>query len=438
MRHKYCELVAQLEDCAWVHGRDMQNILVVDDEKAFLEVLVKGLQTFDPDFNVLGAENGRRAIEILQSRSIDFLVTDLKMPEMDGFELLAYMNRHFPSIPTIVITAFATPEAESKLRHLGTVRLMVKPVDFSILREAIKEGLRADSSLGPLSGVSLVSILQLVEVREKTCLIEVNSRDRKGLFYFKEGVLFNAMHGDLRKEEAALEMLLWDDVRVEFKTLPDKSIRRRIYGTLAELMKEVSRLKEKLSRRPSIELSAKSGLSDSTDEQDQVFEEAPSDVLPGPESVYREDGDPGLQTSKVKKDLEKTLQNMSKEIPGFAMSAIVLTPEGLSVAELCADPGVSLAASAPHLASIVKSNIKTMAFLVNDEAPEDILITTNRNYLLIQYSADKPFFHFVMASREESLGRIRVVMQKYGRKMLQIMSEDQAYHQLFEDSKNNG
>lgn len=402
----------------------MQNILVVDDEKSFLEVLVKGLQTFDPNFNVLGAKNGKRAIEILESNTIDFLVTDLKMPEMDGFELLAYISRHFPSIPTIVITAFATPEAEENLLNLGTMKLMVKPVDFSMLKEAIKEGLKANSSLGSLSGVSLGGILQLVDMEQKTCLIEVNSGDRKGLIYFKEGKLYNAIYDDLRKEEAALEMLVWDEVKVGFKKLPNKNIRRRINATLMGLIIEASRLKDESSHLKSKELSDKSSILDVADEQALASKHESSGVLHRPDSGTKKDADLGVQTAKVKKDLEKTLENMSKEIPGFVTSAIVLTNEGLSMAELSVHPNVSPSAAVAYLASIVKSNIKALKLLTNDEVTEDILITTDKNYFLIRYNAGKPFFHFVMTLREEWLGRIRVMMEKYGKEILQVMEKN--------------
>ena len=92
----------------------MKNVLIVDDEKSFLLSLVEGLLSFAGDFNTLTAENGKKAVEVLKSANIDLVVTDLKMPEMDGFELLAYMSRNYPDIPVIVMTAYCTPEIKEQ------------------------------------------------------------------------------------------------------------------------------------------------------------------------------------------------------------------------------------------------------------------------------------------------------------------------------------
>ncbi|HDH98197.1 MAG TPA: response regulator, partial [Deltaproteobacteria bacterium] len=70
----------------------MKNVLIVDDEKVFLLSLSDGLKSYSDEFNVLIAFNGKEAVKILNSSKIDLVVTDLKMPEMDGFQLLAYLT----------------------------------------------------------------------------------------------------------------------------------------------------------------------------------------------------------------------------------------------------------------------------------------------------------------------------------------------------------
>jgi len=60
------------------------------------------------------------------------------MPEMDGFELLAYLNSYFPSIPAIAMSAFSTPGLEERLQAFGTLRFLSKPMDFSKAAEPPK------------------------------------------------------------------------------------------------------------------------------------------------------------------------------------------------------------------------------------------------------------------------------------------------------------
>ncbi len=75
-------------------------------------------------FEIITAENGRKALEIFRSGvSIDLLVTDLKMPEMNGFELLVNVKKDFPATRAIALTGLITPEIKELSVHLRAKRL---------------------------------------------------------------------------------------------------------------------------------------------------------------------------------------------------------------------------------------------------------------------------------------------------------------------------
>ncbi|MDY7037617.1 MAG: response regulator, partial [Thermodesulfobacteriota bacterium] len=229
------------------NNKDKQkNILIVDDEKYFLLSLKASLETHSSNFNVLMAENGKAAIGILESENIDLIVTDLRMPEMDGFELLAYMSINFPYIPAIVTSAFGTPQIKERLETMGTLRFLEKPIDFHELAKAVTDGLAYDLKSGSLSGISICSFLQLIEIEEKTCLLEVfkEDKDQKGFFYFNTGNLYDAIYRDLKGEDAALEMVSWDNVEIRFKDLPKRRIKNRINRELIALIVDGMRLKD--------------------------------------------------------------------------------------------------------------------------------------------------------------------------------------------------
>jgi len=119
----------------------MKYVLVVDDEKIFQLTLLDSLRTFEQDFRVLTAENGKEAEEVLKVFPVDLVVTDLKMPKTDGFGLLAYMKKSHPHTPVIVMTAFGNPELEQWLRSLGVHAYLEKPFDFYDLTNKIYTGL---------------------------------------------------------------------------------------------------------------------------------------------------------------------------------------------------------------------------------------------------------------------------------------------------------
>jgi CheY-like chemotaxis protein/predicted regulator of Ras-like GTPase activity (Roadblock/LC7/MglB family) len=222
----------------------MKKVLIVDDEKSLLLSIRAGFEAYKDRFQLVTAEDGKKAVKVLESTTIDLVVTDIRMPEMDGFELLVYMNTRFPLVPVLVMSAYGTREIQGRFESIGIIGFLDKPVDFDDLVKGIEEGLKQTSQVGTMTGFSVGSFLQLIEMEEKTCLLEVSARGKKGLFYFDRGVLFDAVSGRLIGEEAAIEMIMWNQVSLSFKSLPDKKIMRRINSELMPIMMEASRRKD--------------------------------------------------------------------------------------------------------------------------------------------------------------------------------------------------
>lgn len=217
----------------------MKNVLIVDDEKEFLLSIKAGLEDYQDQFHVLTATNGKNAVKILESNDVHLLVTDLKMPEMDGFELLAYADTNLPSLPLVVMSAFTTPETEKDLISMGVYNILEKPVDFEELVNSIFTGLGNGTQGGSLRGISLASFLQLIEMEQETCLLEIHDGSNKvGLIYVKEGALQDARCSKKIGEEAVLALLCIKNVRISFSKLPKKRVKKRIKRQLISLIME--------------------------------------------------------------------------------------------------------------------------------------------------------------------------------------------------------
>jgi len=220
----------------------LKRVLITDDEKSFLLSLKDGLSRHKDKFQVLTAENGREAVAILRALPIDLLVTDLKMPEMDGFELLAWVSRHKAQLPVIVLTAFGTPEIEARLAKMNTLQYLEKPLDFKMLEEGIFNGLEAqDKSF--IRGITLPTFLQLMSIEQKSCTLKVGSEGRVGYLYIRRGELLDAEFEQLTGEAAALEIVAWEHTEIEMD-----SICRRQQGAinlaLEHVLIEAFRLKD--------------------------------------------------------------------------------------------------------------------------------------------------------------------------------------------------
>ncbi len=223
----------------------MKNVLVVDDENSFLRSLSDGLNTYSGDFSVLTAENGNQAVEVLKSTKIELVVTDLKMPEMDGLKLLAHMSKNYPDTPAIVMTAYGNPKLEHHIKKLGISQYIEKPLDFDALVDKIFEIL-APSSKKYIHGVTLSSFLQLVEIEKKTCTLKINSNGKLGYLYFLKGELFDAETGSARGEEAALTIVSWEDTEIEID-YGCKKKEKNIGSPLFQVIMEGLRMKNERS-----------------------------------------------------------------------------------------------------------------------------------------------------------------------------------------------
>ncbi len=101
------------------------TVLVVDDEAMMRTLLDKILSA--QGYTVVTAEDGQSAIEVLQSRQVTIMVSDIRMPRMDGFELLQHVRTHYPDIATILMTAYGDTFTVKDSLLLGADEYITKP-----------------------------------------------------------------------------------------------------------------------------------------------------------------------------------------------------------------------------------------------------------------------------------------------------------------------
>lgn len=214
----------------------MPKVLIAEDDPILLRRLDRALDRYQDRFEVLLAEDGRAAIAVLERLTVDLLITDIQMPEVDGLELLAHVRQHHPVIPCIVMTGYGTPELRRRLPK-DLLYFLKKPFDLDRLAALILKALERDLPQGLVYGISVLSFLQMIQLEQKTCLFEVSLPDKPtGLLYFDRGVLFDAVMGGNKGEAAALELISEEKATFRFRPLPQKTVPRRITRDLKELI----------------------------------------------------------------------------------------------------------------------------------------------------------------------------------------------------------
>jgi two-component system OmpR family response regulator len=113
------------------------KIMVVDDEVDFLETIVKRLQA--RGIEVTGVESGYQALEVLDQRSPDVIILDVKMPGMDGIETLRKIKKKKPLTEVIMLTGHASVESGIQGMQLGAFDYVMKPIALDELLEKVRQ-----------------------------------------------------------------------------------------------------------------------------------------------------------------------------------------------------------------------------------------------------------------------------------------------------------
>ncbi|RQW88220.1 MAG: response regulator [Geobacter sp.] len=134
----------KLKRIANVHSANVKRILVVEDEDNTRHALTKLLTR--EGYLVEGVANGYEALNYLRRQSVNLIVTDIKMPRMDGITFLRELNKNFPRSNVIMITAYGGVDSYLEAMNLGAFEYINKPVQIDELKIIMEKILNAEDS----------------------------------------------------------------------------------------------------------------------------------------------------------------------------------------------------------------------------------------------------------------------------------------------------
>ncbi|HBF39224.1 MAG TPA: DNA-binding response regulator [Firmicutes bacterium] len=116
----------------------MIKVVVAEDEELILNHIIKKIQAVDSDFLIVGAaQNGKQALEMVEEFSPDIIVTDIRMPVIDGLELLKNVSLNYPYIKTIVVSGYSDFEYAKQAIQYGVREYLLKPLESEELHKAL-------------------------------------------------------------------------------------------------------------------------------------------------------------------------------------------------------------------------------------------------------------------------------------------------------------
>jgi CheY-like chemotaxis protein len=188
-----------------------KRVLIVDDEEDLTWSISKHLAKDREKYELIGVNSGKKALEVMTQLPVDLVISDIRMPEITGMELLVKIKDYYPNTKVIIMTAYGSSEVQDQANKLGCLHYLEKPFEISELRRLILEAIEDPKGFrGTISDFQLSDLIQINCLGRFTTSLHVSQGSSEGTIYFEEGNIVHSESGDLDGEDAFYEILTWE------------------------------------------------------------------------------------------------------------------------------------------------------------------------------------------------------------------------------------
>jgi CheY-like chemotaxis protein/predicted regulator of Ras-like GTPase activity (Roadblock/LC7/MglB family) len=222
--------------------RRMSRILIVDDEAELVSHIAEYLTSYPGEFEVTACLSAEEGLEVLTKNEVDLLLTDIRLPGMDGIELVHEALELFPGLRVIVMTAFGSEEMRDVAETVGAIDFIEKPLDLEDLRLTLHETLQEERNR--VGGLDIVDVLQFLALGGYTRVIRVQSGKEKGTLVFDGGELVHVATRRLKGEKALQVLAEWTETSFkELATGDPRRYQRNLSGSTGQIIAKVLALR---------------------------------------------------------------------------------------------------------------------------------------------------------------------------------------------------
>lgn len=218
-----------------------KKILIVDDEEDLTWSIARSLRKENEQYEIICVNSGEEALEVLKRFSLDLLITDIRMPGIDGLMLLQHVKKYHPNIQVIVMTASDSNELKNSILNKNEIFYIEKPFEITDLKKIIYQAVQksTDNYKSRLIEMNLEDII-IYNCRKKfNGNLKVSNGKENGVIHFRAGEIIHAQVGTLEGEKALLNVLNWSDGHYD-TILSDSPIRKTINSGWRALLKKYS------------------------------------------------------------------------------------------------------------------------------------------------------------------------------------------------------
>ncbi len=188
----------------------LKNVLVVDDEEDLTWSIAKHLSKDKDQYKLHAVNSAVDALALLKKLTIELVISDIRMPEISGLDLLLKVRELYPTTKVIIMTAYGSSEIQEEANRRGCFKYIEKPFEINKLRQMILDTVKEKKGFeGRISDFQLSDLIQMNCLGRLTNAISVETIDKSGAIYFEDGNIIHANVGDLDGDEAFYEIISW-------------------------------------------------------------------------------------------------------------------------------------------------------------------------------------------------------------------------------------
>jgi CheY-like chemotaxis protein len=202
----------------------------LDDDPDLLEMYREILAQLPSRPEIHTATSGARAMAMLEAEPFRLLISDLRMPKMDGLQVLSIVRRKYPQLRTMALTSVPDEQFRTRAYALGVDIFWHKPAsteEIKMFVECVESLLGRDNETGfrGVQSKSLMDLIQLECMSQSSSVLRITNAHFTGKIWIQDGEVIDAETGDLTGEAAFRKIFAWKTGH--FETLPSEPTRAR-------------------------------------------------------------------------------------------------------------------------------------------------------------------------------------------------------------------
>lgn len=217
----------------------MTSVLVVDDEEGLRRALARELRANGYESAAVGSYD--EAMQQLAAESYDVLLTDLRMGDKDGLDLILALGQAYPATRPILMSAYATARDSERAKELGAVHVLCKPFETREMLDAVERAVESAQGFhGDVHGLQLVDMLQMFHYAQRSVSVHLLGSPHAAI-HLDGGQIVHASVGALQGEDALSQILTLPQGVLQTSPLgtEERTIRREFQPLMLDLLRQL-------------------------------------------------------------------------------------------------------------------------------------------------------------------------------------------------------